>query len=106
MADIRQILASNMKRRRAELGLSQERLSEKAETSPNYIAAIEAGLRYPSLRILEKIAAGLEIETHELFSTESIRSASLDALKIEVLQDISDCVETCIDKKLHALRGC
>ena len=56
-----------MKLHRKRLGLSQAALAERAGTAPNYIALIEVGKNFPSLPILEKIAAALEIDALDLF---------------------------------------
>ncbi|MCL2809119.1 MAG: helix-turn-helix domain-containing protein [Treponema sp.] len=41
------------------------------DTSSNYIGQIEMGRRIPSFEKIEKIAAALEISSHELFVYES-----------------------------------
>ena len=48
--------------------LSQEKLAEKADIHTSYIGQIERGLRYPSLKVLFKIADALNIKISELFS--------------------------------------
>ena len=48
MDKIQACLANNMKRYRKQMGLSQEKLAEKAGASANYIAMIEAGRYFPS----------------------------------------------------------
>ena len=73
MTDLRQLLASNMKIYRNLYGLSQSKLADKVDTATNYIAAIEAGRRFPSVEMLEKIAAALEVDPPELFSIKSIQ---------------------------------
>ena len=68
MTNLRHLLGSNMKIYRRAYGLSQAKLAELADTSTNYISAIEAGRRFPSVEILDKIALALGIDTPELFS--------------------------------------
>ena len=68
MTDLRQLLGLNIKTYRKANGLSQAKLAERVETATNYISAIEAGRRFPSVDMLEKIAIALEIDTTELFS--------------------------------------
>jgi len=46
-------------------------LSEKCDTTSNYIGQIEMGRRIPSFDKIEKIAAALEIQSHELFVHET-----------------------------------
>jgi transcriptional regulator with XRE-family HTH domain len=67
---LQQIFIANLKKYRKERGLSQMTLSEKCDTSTNYIGQIEMGRRIPSFAKIEKIAAALEIPSHELFMWE------------------------------------
>ena len=70
MSDLRKrfgrLVASHRKRRR----MTQEALAQAAELSVDMIGRIEAGLtgaRFPSI---ERIAAALEVDPAELFTTE------------------------------------
>jgi transcriptional regulator with XRE-family HTH domain len=56
-----------MKAYRTELGYSQARLAEVIDTATNYIAQIENGKRFPTDKMLEKIASALQKKGHELF---------------------------------------
>jgi transcriptional regulator with XRE-family HTH domain len=68
MTELRKILSANMKAYRTELGYSQARLAELVNTATNYIAQIEDGKRFPTDKMLEKIASALQKNAHELFS--------------------------------------
>ncbi|HCC36873.1 MAG TPA: hypothetical protein DEQ14_04270 [Treponema sp.] len=68
---LQQIFITNLKKIRKEQGMSQMVLSEKCDTSSNYIGQIEMGRRIPSFDKIEKIAAALDILPHELFAYES-----------------------------------
>ena len=72
MTSLRKLLGSNIKIYRNACGLSQAKLAERVDTATNYIAAIEAGRRFPSVEILEKIAVALKIDAPELFSVKLI----------------------------------
>lgn len=52
---------------RKSKGLSQEKLAEKAETSPNYLSRMERGTENPTLDMLIKLAHALEVEMWEMF---------------------------------------
>jgi transcriptional regulator with XRE-family HTH domain len=104
MTDLRALLASNMRFYRSILGFSQEKLAEKAETSTNYIASIEAGRRFPSVEILEQIANALKIDTPELFSMESIQTDSINSLKEEMVGEIAEIITEYMSKKLKKLK--
>jgi len=92
MTDIRLVLAENMKKYRKIQGLSQEKLAEKMNTAPNYIAMIEVGRKFPSAGMLERIAVALNVDTPELFTTHTVTfmtnsNKSIERLYQEVLFD-------------------
>jgi transcriptional regulator with XRE-family HTH domain len=61
------MLAENIKRYRKKLGLTQETLSRKANTSYNTIIKIEAGsIKDPRMNTLKKLAGALEISIDKL----------------------------------------
>lgn len=60
-------LGQNIKKLREKRGLTQEALSERADIHVSYIGQIERGLRYPSLKILFRVADVLEVKISELF---------------------------------------
>jgi transcriptional regulator with XRE-family HTH domain len=88
MTDLRKILGANMKFYRNRGGLSQERLAEIANTATNYIALIETGKRFPSLKMLEKIADGLNIDTPELFYLNPANMTAKKTLQTKSLADV------------------
>jgi DNA-binding XRE family transcriptional regulator len=65
------VLAQNVKRRRQEIGLSQEALALSAEVDRTYVSQIERGIGNPSLLILCKICAVLTVEPAELLISRS-----------------------------------
>jgi len=92
MTDIRLILAENMKKYRKILGISQEKLAEKMSTAPNYIAMIEVGKKFPSAGMLERIAQALNVDTPELFTTNTVTfmtnsNKTLERLYQEIFSD-------------------
>jgi transcriptional regulator with XRE-family HTH domain len=88
MTDLRKILASNMKLYRDQRGLSQEKLAEIADITTNYVALIEIGRRFPSLKVLEKLAKGLNVDTTELFSLNPTKIMVKKSLRAKILTDI------------------
>jgi transcriptional regulator with XRE-family HTH domain len=85
MTNLRLLLGTNIKIFRNSCRLSQSKLAEKVNTATNYISAIEAGRRFPSVEMLEKIAKALNIDTPELFSIKNIQNYSI---KIETEEHI------------------
>jgi transcriptional regulator with XRE-family HTH domain len=77
-----------MKFYRNQKGFSQEKLAEIAATATNYIALIETGRRFPSLKMLEKIAKGLSIDILELFYLNPVRAMAKKSLQTKILADV------------------
>jgi transcriptional regulator with XRE-family HTH domain len=100
MTDLRQLLAHNMKERRRSLKMSQYRLAELADTSPYYIGMIENQKKYPSPEMMRRIAAGLEIDTPELFSMASYPVNTLRKYQQEILTLIGDAANKVISERL------
>jgi len=64
--DIRQIVATNIRKQRRAKGLSQEALAWDAGVNRSHMAVIETGKSWVRLDIIEKLAAALECEPYEL----------------------------------------
>ena len=105
MANLREILANNLKENRKKCGLSQAKLSEKAGISTQYIAMIEVSRKFPTPEVLERIARALEIEAHELFlvkqSPESEVKRFHDTLVGNIERLIGEAVEKALTGKCH-----
>ena len=61
-----------IKKRRAELGITQEKLAELSELHRNYIAEIERGKRNVSLENIYKIVHALSLTLSEFFTNYCI----------------------------------
>jgi transcriptional regulator with XRE-family HTH domain len=94
-----------MKSRRRLLGLSQAKLAERLGAAPTYIAMIEVQKKFPSVEMLERIAAALEVDAPELFSTQPLPASTLTHLQKTVLTDIGQAVEGIITKHLQEFPG-
>jgi len=88
MTDLKQVLASNMRLYRKNLGISQAKLAELANITDNYIALIETGKRFPSVNMMERIAKALGKDTLDLFLINKIRHSGKKNLKTVILKDI------------------
>ena len=85
MVRLRTVVSENIKAYRKERGLSQMKLADLVDAAPNYIAMIEAGKRFPSDTMLEKIAVALNREPVELFSVSPIQTS----WKVAILDELS-----------------
>jgi len=65
--DTKELIGSRIKELRKKKGLSQEQLSEKADITPNYLSRIERGTENPTLDMLIRLAAALDVEMWEIF---------------------------------------
>ena len=101
MIKLRTILAGNIKAYRNEMGFSQLKLADLVNTAPNYIAMIEAGKRFPSDTMLEKIAVALPAAgTCDLFSMTPIHKQWQEALLEDFAEFIAQKLEKTRNKNL------
>ena len=96
MTSIRELLGSNIKAYRRNLGISQEKLAEKIDIATNYLGLIEGGKKFPSADMIERIAVALGKDPTDLFAITPIQQDWKEhiLLKIDIL----------IDQELHALK--
>ncbi len=64
---VRYCLSSNLRVRRAILGISQEELARRANLSSGFIANLETGRNFPSSKAILKIASAMKMEPWKLF---------------------------------------
>jgi transcriptional regulator with XRE-family HTH domain len=61
----------NLKRFRKIEGISQMKLAASCDTDVSYIGQIEMGKRFPSIKVIEKIALALNVEPYRFFMDEA-----------------------------------
>jgi len=108
MANIREILAKNMRENRQKLGISQAELAERANISTNFVAMIELMHKFPAPETLDRIAVALGVETPELFAVPTSPEDALKKLYKEILNDldraICEAVDKAIDKRNRTIK--
>lgn len=67
-SSLRRVVADNVRRRRLELGLSQEGLAAEAGLHRTYIGGIERGERNLSLDNIERLARALKVSPAEMLT--------------------------------------
>jgi transcriptional regulator with XRE-family HTH domain len=103
--DIPQILAANVRKRRAELGWTQAKLAEELDIHPTFLGQIENCRKFPSTDTLERMVEVLGMRPYELFiedgiDTEQHSSAELfRAFTNELITEIPKQTEALIMKK-------
>ncbi len=85
---------------RERAGLTQEQLEEKTTVNTKYISAIERGQKNVTIRTLEKIAKGLDIDLYELLllseeigSEKAVRKAVDSLLKEADTKTLRLCLD-------------
>ncbi|MCY4020998.1 MAG: helix-turn-helix transcriptional regulator [Chloroflexi bacterium] len=66
MRNLGESFGSSVRKRRLQLGLSQEKLAFRCGSHRNYIGEIERGEKSPSLHIIFALAEALEMEASAL----------------------------------------
>lgn len=79
--DSRELVAWNMRRLRVDAGLSQEKLAELATVDRTYVSRLERMMENPSIGILDKVAAVLNVSISELFTPPTGEEARPKPLK-------------------------
>ncbi|MBI3977020.1 MAG: helix-turn-helix transcriptional regulator [Chloroflexi bacterium] len=72
--DVRVRFGAAVRRRRLELGISQEELADRAGLHRTYVADVERGARNISLVSIEKLAKGLSLPISLLFSNYGVEA--------------------------------
>jgi len=75
---LKHVFIRNMKEFRKKEGLSQMKLAEYCNTSPTYIGEIEVGKKFPSMDMIEKIAAILRIKPYHFFIDRTEENADIN----------------------------
>ena len=61
------IVARNLKKLRLKRGISQENLAVDAEIDTSYLSGLESGHKNPTVAILERLAAALDVPVGAFF---------------------------------------
>ena len=94
MMNIKEILAENIKGKRRNIGLTQEKLAEKTGMSLQYLAMLELAHKFPSGEMLERLANALDIETYELLAISPSANNELEILRKNIICEVKTLNET------------
>jgi transcriptional regulator with XRE-family HTH domain len=81
---LKQIFVQNLKEFRKKEGLSQMKLAEYCGTAHSYFGEIEAGRKFPSMDLIEKIAKILRIEPYLFFKSRTGNSTLTEIEQVNV----------------------
>lgn len=99
----KKLLGSRIKEIRKSKKLTQEQLSEMIGIETSSLSGIESGRFYPSLHVLEKIAAVFDVELIEFFRFTSVNfPENLDEEIIEIVSKLDKHNKRLIYKLLAA----
>jgi len=90
VANVKEILAQNLKKHRKRLGITQPELAERAGLSTNYLGMIEVARNFPTADVLERLATALGIKANELFSVSDSPEIAMEQLQMAVLSKIDE----------------
>src|ERR1041384_865719 len=68
-ADVQKGFGAEIKRRRIQLGISQEKLAERASLHRTYVSDVEAGKRNPSLASIQRLTLALGASLGAIFAS-------------------------------------
>ncbi|WP_298089760.1 helix-turn-helix transcriptional regulator [uncultured Sphingomonas sp.] len=66
--DVRQRLATNLRRLRHQHGWSQEDYADRAGIHRTYVSDLERGARNPTITLVEKLAVPFEVTASDLIA--------------------------------------
>jgi transcriptional regulator with XRE-family HTH domain len=74
------VVARNIRRLRVAKGASQESLAVDANIDRTYVSRLERALENPTVAVLEKLAAALDVDIGELFDPENVARGPIKPL--------------------------
>jgi transcriptional regulator with XRE-family HTH domain len=99
--NLRDILANNLRTNRKKRQLSQAKLAEKAGITTQYIAMIELSRQFPTPEVLERIAAALEIKSHELFTVSQTPENAIEKLHKDIIKEVREVITEVLENTLN-----
>jgi transcriptional regulator with XRE-family HTH domain len=76
----------NLRFWRKKKGISQLKLSEMVNISPNYLNAVENGKNFPSPEVIQNISETLELMPYQLFLEHPAEDVPVNAMVYDLLE--------------------
>ncbi|MDR2923658.1 MAG: helix-turn-helix domain-containing protein [Treponema sp.] len=107
MKTARELLAANIKARRSELGLTQEKLAELVSVSYQMIHDIEGCRTWVSDKTLQSLSAALEVDMYELLCPPAAGRANDQKGKLNphLVGRLHKTMKSDIDRRLDEFFG-
>ena len=100
MTHFQSLFIENLRFWRKKRGISQLKLSEMVNVSPNYLNAVEKGKNFPSPEVIQHISDILELMPYQLFLEQPEEDMpiktiipDLREIKQRFVKDISDLLQ-------------
>ena len=97
MNDTLVLLGKQIANLRSKKGLTQEKLAELVNYSPNHISKLESARTNPSFELLVNIAKALDIELKELFNFDKFENINY------IKQEFNKLLKSSDTKKIKSL---
>jgi transcriptional regulator with XRE-family HTH domain len=107
MNTARKLLAANIKARRSELGLTQEKLAELVAVSYQMIHDIEGCRTWVSDKTLQNLSIALNVDMYELlYPPATVRANEKKGpLKSHLVEQLHKTMKSDIDRRLNEFFG-
>jgi len=100
MTHLQELFIENLRFWRKKRGISQQKLSEMVNISPNYLNAVENGKNFPSPEVIQHVSDILELMPYQLFvehpaeeSSYSMVIPDLTLIKQRLAKEINDLIK-------------
>jgi transcriptional regulator with XRE-family HTH domain len=93
MANIREVLANNIKKNRRTCGFSHDKLAALAGISSQYLATVETCRKFPTPEVLDRLAEAICVETHELFTFDPTPQNELEKLRQDIIGEVVKAIK-------------
>ncbi|MDR1838614.1 MAG: helix-turn-helix domain-containing protein [Treponema sp.] len=100
MTHFQKLFIENLRFWRKKRGISQLKLSEMVNISPNYLNAVENGKNFPSPEVIQHISDILELMPYQLFlenpaEEQPVNTVISDLIMIKqrLIKDIGELIE-------------
>jgi transcriptional regulator with XRE-family HTH domain len=107
MNEVRKLLAANIKARRSEMRITQEKLAEMVDVSYQMIHDIEGGRTWVSDKTLQNLSTALEVDIHELLYPllKSQANVNKHEFSNHLIERLHRTMKTDIDNRLDEFFG-
>jgi transcriptional regulator with XRE-family HTH domain len=103
-SELRAILGANLKRYRCFRGLSQAKLAEMVDISPNFISDLETGKRWISSDTIVSLANALKVEVFEFLKPEKPPPDEIAAVITRYTAEAASTINQLVNQTLESLR--